>query len=97
MKTLAEIKQIIESHKPLLQEKYRITSLGIFGSYSRGEQTTDSDVDVLVDYEKAPTLMMLVELKKYLSQLLHMNVDVVTKPGLKPRIRERILAEVIYV
>ena len=96
MKTLEEIKQILRQSKPFLQENYRVTSLGIFGSYTRGEQTEESDVDVLIDYDKAPNLIMLVELKDYLSNLMQMKVDIVTKKGLKPRIRERILSEIVY-
>ncbi|MEH2384654.1 MAG: nucleotidyltransferase domain-containing protein [Nostoc sp.] len=38
-------------------------SIGIFGSYARGEQTESSDVHILVDYETAPTFIMLVELR----------------------------------
>jgi uncharacterized protein len=83
--------------KPRLAQVYRVTEVGIFGSYARQEQTDDSDVDVLIDYHQAPTLFMLVELREYLSDLLGMKVDVVTKNGLKPRIRERVLAEVIYL
>jgi predicted nucleotidyltransferase len=51
----------------------------------------------LVDYETAPTFIMLVEFRDYLSQLFGLKVDVVTKNGLKPRIRERVLAEAIYI
>ena len=97
MKSLEEIKHIFQQNKPFLLENYRITELGIFGSYAREEQTENSDVDVLIDYQKAPTLIMLVELREYLSDLVNMKVDVVTKKGLKPRIRERVLSEVVYV
>ncbi len=97
MKTLEEIKQTLRATKPLLQEQYRVTELGIFGSYARGEQTQTSDVDVLVDYDQAPTLFKLVELREYLAGVVGVKVDVVTKNGLKPRIRERVLSEVIYV
>jgi predicted nucleotidyltransferase len=76
---------------------YQITRLGIFGSYARGEQTDDSDIDVLVEYEKAPSLWRLIELRDYLSELFAVKVDVVTKNGLKARIRESVLAEVIYL
>ncbi len=78
-------------------EKYQITELGIFGSYARGEQTEASDIDILVDYEIAPTLIMLIELRDYLSDLFGLKVDVVTKNGLKSRIRDRVLAEAIYI
>lgn len=97
MKTLEDIKQTLAQSKPLLWENYHITKVGIFGSYARGEQTEQSDVDVLIDYEQAPTLFKLVELRNYLSELMEMKVDVVTKNGLKPRIRDRVLSEVIYL
>ncbi len=97
MKTLEEIKQLLKQSKSVLQENYKVTELGIFGSYVRGEQTEKSDVDVLIDYEKAPTLFKLVELRSYLNELMGMKVDVVTKKGLKPKIRERVLSEVVYL
>lgn len=81
----------------MLQENYKVTELGIFGSYVRGEQTEKSDVDVLIDYEKAPTLSKLVELRSYLNELMGMKVDVVAKKGLKLRIRERVSSEVVYL
>jgi predicted nucleotidyltransferase len=97
MKTLEEIKQTLRATKPLLQQQYRVTEVGVLGSYARGEQTQTSDVDVLIDYEQAPTLFKLVELRDYLAQVVGVKVDVVTKNGLKPRIRERVLSEVVYV
>jgi uncharacterized protein len=97
MKTLEEIKQTLRQTKPLLQEQYRVTQLGIFGSYARGEQTQTSDIDILIDYDQAPTLFKLVELRDYLAEVMGMKVDVVTKKGLKPRIQERVLAEVVYI
>ncbi|MBU6186098.1 MAG: nucleotidyltransferase family protein [Cyanobacteria bacterium REEB444] len=97
MKTQAEVLQVLTQQKPLLLETYQLTRLGIFGSYARGEQTDESDIDVLVDYEKAPTLWRLIELRDYLSELFAIKVDVVTRNGLKARIRERVLTEVIYL
>lgn len=97
MKTLNEVRQILTEQKTHLCKTYHITQLGIFGSYVRGEQTQDSDVDVLIDYEQAPTLFELVNLRDYLRDLMGLNVDVVTKNGLKPRIRDQVLSEVIYL
>ena len=97
MKTLNEIRQVLSFQKQSICEIYRITEIGIFGSYTRGDQTETSDIDILVDYEIAPTLSMLVELRDYLSQLFGIKVDIVTKNGLKPRIRDRVLAEVVYI
>ena len=96
-KTLAEIKQILIAQKPIIQEKYPVSELGIFGSYVRGEDTEDSDVDILIDYDEAPTLIELIELEYYLSDILGLKVDVVTKNSLKPPSKERILLEAVTV
>jgi uncharacterized protein len=97
MKTQAEVLQILANQKPSLLATYQITRLGIFGSYARGQQTEASDLDILVDYGQPPTLLKLIELRDYLSQLFALKVDVVTPNGLKPRIRDRVLSEVIYL
>ncbi|NET60146.1 MAG: nucleotidyltransferase family protein [Symploca sp. SIO2E6] len=97
MLKLNEIKQFLINHKPTIQEKYQITELGIFGSYVRGEQTEESDLDVLIDYSNAPSLLDIVDLEFYLSDSLGIKVDVVSKKGLRSRVKENILAEVIYV
>ena len=97
MKTLNEIRQVLSLQKQSICEIYQITEIGIFGSYTRGDETETSDIDILVDYQTAPTLIMLVELRDYLSQLFGIKVDIITKNGLKPRIRERVLAEVVYI
>lgn len=97
MKTLDDFKQVLRQSKPLLREQYQVTSLGIFGSYARGEQTAESDLDILIDYEQAPTLFQLVELRNYLSRQVGLKVDLVTKNGLKPRIQAKVLSEVVYV
>lgn len=96
-KTLAEIKHILITQKPIIQEKYHVSELGIFGSYVRGEDTEDSDVDILIDYDEAPTLIELIELEDYLSDILELKVDVVTKNSLKPPTKERILLEAVPV
>lgn len=97
MKTLAEVKQWLAQHRSELQERYQVKELGIFGSYIREEQTETSDVDVLVEFFEPPSLLKFVNLENYLSDNLGVKVDLVHKSGLKPRIGERILAEVVYL
>ncbi|MBE9016355.1 DNA polymerase beta [Chroococcidiopsis sp. CCALA 051] len=97
MKTLEEIKQWLVQNKSLLQERYKVRELGVFGSYVRQEQTETSDVDVLVEFFETPSLLKFVNLENYLSDHLGVKVDLVHKAGLKPRIGERILAEVVYL
>ncbi|GAB4295739.1 MAG: nucleotidyltransferase family protein [Oscillatoriaceae cyanobacterium] len=98
MKNFTEIQDYFRQVKPLLRQKYKwVSQLGIFGSYVRGEQTDDSDVDLLIDYDEAPDLVELLDLENYLSDNLGIKVDVVTKNGLKPRLKDRILSEVVYI
>lgn len=96
---LEQIKTKLLQIKPILQEKYHITELGIFGSYVRGEQTEDSDVDVLVEFEPDFRfgLFTFCQLEDYISENLGKKVDLVMKDALKPKIGDRILQEVIYL
>jgi uncharacterized protein len=86
--------KILKQHLPELREKYSVSYLGIFGSYIRGEQTKDSDLDVLIQFDKKPGLLKYIELENYLSDLLGVKVDLVMKSALKPNIGKRILDEV---
>lgn len=94
---MKDIRLILENNKIALKEKFQIKEIGIFGSYVRGEQNKTSDVDILVEFEKPVGLFEFIGLKNHLSDLLRVNVDLVMKKGLKPRIEERILKEVVYV
>jgi predicted nucleotidyltransferase len=71
--------------------------MGIFGSYVRGQQHDGSDLDSLIDYDKAPSLVALIEIENMLSDLLGVKVDLVTSKGLKPQLRQHILDEVVYL
>jgi len=97
MRSLDEIKQRLTAHKSMLQSKYKINRLGIFGSYVRGEQEDESDLDILIDYEEAPSLITLIEIENQLSDLLGVTVDLVTRKGIKPQLRKYILEEVVYL
>lgn len=99
MKTLGEITEILEAEKDYLADTYGVAELGVFGSYVRGEQRPDSDVDILIELERPPriSLIGLVELEGYLSDRLGLDVDVALKKNLKKRVGERILNEVVSV
>ena len=99
MRTLDEIKRILQDQKPYLAQRYGVTVIGVFGSYVRNEQRTDSDIDILVELEDPPRidLLDLVNLEYYLSDLLGIKVDVAIKSSLRKRIGKRILSEVIPV
>jgi len=99
MKTLAEIRQILQDHQPLLAQEYGIHIIGVFGSYVRNEQRDDSDIDILIELERPAriSLIGLVELEYYLGDLLGTKVDLVLKTNLKKRIGQRILGEVVPI
>ncbi|MGR0480877.1 MAG: nucleotidyltransferase family protein [Candidatus Electronema sp. V4] len=97
MTSLDAVKRCLTGQKSLLKNKYHISKVGIFGSYVRGEQHNESDVDVLIDYDEAPSLIALIEIENMLSDLLGMKVDLVTRKGLKPQLRQHILNEVVYL
>lgn len=91
------IKVKIKSAEPFLKEKFRVKKIGIFGSYSRGEQRKNSDIDILVEFYEEPSLFEFIRLERYLKSILKIKVDLVMKDSLKPYIGKRILDEVIYV
>jgi predicted nucleotidyltransferase len=82
---------------PELAEKYHVRSLEVFGSYVRNEQSAESDLDVLVTFDKTPGLLQYVALENHLSDLLGVKVDLVMKSALKPRIGQNILREAVPV
>jgi len=94
---LEEIMEVLREHLPELRQRYRVHSLGIFGSYVRGKQRKRSDLDVLVEFSEAPSLFEFIEVEHYLSDLLRIKVDLVMKSALKPRIGKHILSEVVML
>jgi predicted nucleotidyltransferase len=98
-KTITEMKQILRTQKSYLAEKYGVSEIGVFGSYVRGEQRSDSDLDILIELEAPPriSLMGLVNLENYLSDLLGVKVQVTIKKNLKPRLSPYILQEVVML
>jgi predicted nucleotidyltransferase len=96
MKTLEEIKSVLVRNKSQLSHKYGVTELAVFGSYSRNDHTENSDIDILVDFEK-PVGLEFIELAMELENLLELKVDLVSKNGIKPRYFESVKKELIYV
>lgn len=77
----------LRDQKPLLKDQYGVSSLGIFGSYVRGEQKKKSDVDILIDLAKPISLFGLIDLEDQLSELIGKKADLVLKNELKPKDR----------
>lgn len=95
LRSLKEIIQILKRAQPDISERYKVKSLGVFGSYIRGEAKIGSDLDILVELEdRSLTLLQFIALENYLSDLLGVKVDLVEKSALKPVIGSHILEEV---
>jgi len=95
--TLEEIKRKINGQKSFLEEKFKVKSISVFGSYLRGEQNKESDIDILVEFYETIDLFKFVELEYFLSDILGRKVDLVMKDTLKPRIKDKILEEAVAV
>lgn len=80
-----------------LAARHGARNVRVFGSVARGEADAASDIDFLVDFEPGRSLLDLAALLVDLEDLLGHPVDVVTEPGLKARIRQRVLAEAVPV
>jgi len=96
-KDLQEILSEIRNLLPYITENYSVISVEVFGSYVRNQQDIGSDLDILISFSKVPSLLKFLELKNYLSDQLKVNVDLVMKDSLKPRLEKFILSEAISV
>jgi len=85
----------LRSEVERLMRRRGVVRAGVFGSVARGEDTPESDVDFLVEFEEGRTLLDLSGLRLDLIDLLERDVDVATAASLHPRLRDQILAEVV--
>lgn len=97
VKNIEEAKAVLKEHKAEVVNKYRVTEMGIFGSFVRGEQNKRSDIDILVDFSEIPDLLKFIELERYLRKLLKKKVDLVDKQGIRPQLKEIITRDVVYI
>ncbi|MCX5821403.1 MAG: nucleotidyltransferase family protein [Deltaproteobacteria bacterium] len=92
-----EIIKIIRNSKPEMESHYGVQRLGLFGSYVREKQKKNSDIDILVSFNRDIDLFDFLDLREYLENRLSNKVDLVMESALKPAIGKRILSEVEYV
>lgn len=87
--------EILKKHKDVIQKKYTVKKIGIFGSYAKGTQKKSSDIDILVELE-TPTYNNFIDLAFYLEELSGKKIDLVTTKGLSPYIFPYVEKEVIW-
>ena len=90
LKTLRELKKSIS-------DKYKVKRIGLFGSYLRGEQTVNSDIDILTNFQDDADLFDLVGLAQFLEEKLQQKVDIVSDSALRQELKDVILKEAVYI
>jgi uncharacterized protein len=96
-RTLNNIKKTLSDLKPEMHKRFGVSIVGIFGSWVRGEQRAESDIDVLVDFDRKVNLFEILELQWYLEGAFGCKVDVAPRDSLRKYIGRHILKEVQYV
>ena len=101
MREIDRIMKVLKDHKEELKRDFSVKKIGIFGSYTREEQTPESDIDIYVEFDiKNLTFDKYLELIDYLEKLLGRKIDLITKYGVEtiriPYIKEEIKRSLIY-
>ena len=91
-----DIAQILKENKLRLAAKYHLTSIGLFGSFTRDDFHDDSDIDILIEYD-LPMGIEFIDLAIELELLLKRPVDLVSRKGIKPKYFKEIQKDLIYV
>jgi len=95
-KKLSQIKETLGRHKKILEERFKVKKIGIFGSWIKDGHRKRSDVDILVEFS-GPVGWGFVDLKDYLQKILKTKVDLATPDALKTRMKDTVLKEVVFV
>lgn len=90
------ILNILKEIKKEIKLKFKVKSIGLFGSYVKDLQNESSDIDFLVEFEKSADLFHYMGLILFLEEKFKRKVDVISKPAIKEDLRETILQEVVY-
>ena len=97
MNNINEIKRRLRKLKLFLKRQYGVREMGLFGSYVRGDQEKLSDIDIMVEYHKVPSLLKFLELENYLTDTLGIKVDLVRKEAIRTELKKTILTEVVII
>jgi len=97
MKSIQEVKKELLLLKPILNKRFKVETIEIFGSYARSEQNETSDIDLLVTYSQMVSFFTIYDLEKFLQRKLGVKVDVVSKKFLNPNIKDKVLQEAVPV
>jgi len=99
METRTEVLKFLQENKQYLESHYHVKKVGLFGSFARNEQTKESDVDLLIDFNDniKKTFTLKQSLRRYFSNAFGRGVDIASEKFLKPYAKEYILKDAVYV
>ncbi len=90
-----EILETLRAHMTEIRA-FGVSRLALFGSLARGEGRSDSDADILVEFEQPVGFFAFARLQRYLEGLIGRSVDLVTPGAIRPEMRDAILSEALY-
>ena len=96
-KELKAYLEVLEKNLDLLNDRFKVKKVAIFGSFAIGKQTSESDIDIMVEFSEPIGFFKFIELENLLTKLLKRKVDLVTKKALKPTMKEAVLKKAVYV
>jgi len=93
----ADVLLQLRALKPTLKARYKVKDVSLFGSFARGEQKSDSDIDILVEFENEADLFDLIGLELFLEEQLGCSVDVVPRKAIRKELQDRVLSQAIAI
>ena len=97
MITLGSILSKLREMKPVIKERYKVSNLELFGSYVKKTENSNSDIDILVEFEETADLFDLIRLSQFLEKELNSKVDIIPKQSLKEELKEEVFKEAIAI
>jgi uncharacterized protein len=92
-----EVLKYLSKNKKLFLDEFGVRRIGVFGSFSKGSQTSSSDIDIIVDIEKNyKNIHKFFRFKRFLENELGRNIDLGFEQSLKPAVREKIKGQIVY-
>jgi len=87
----------LQELKPTITARYKVREISLFGSFARGEQLENSDIDLLTEFDDNADLFDLIGLGLYLEEIFKRSVDIVPKKSLRAELRETVLQQVVTI
>ena len=97
MKNRLHLKEDIKEMIITILVKHGIKRILVFGSYARNEATTKSDLDLIVDFPEGTSLLDHIGIEIELSEALNMKIDLLSRNGISPYIKDHVLKEAIVI